>query len=743
MRRSLTALLLALSLSGHATAADLYESTLRGTAWVVTPSKGKGTAWLLDRDRRLLVTNFHVVADHETVDVVFPAYRDRRLVTERRHYAENLKALAVPGRVVRRDAARDLALVEVESVPEGAVALKLAVERLGPGEAVHSVGNRGDLDVLWTSTAGHVRQAYRTEEGYFWNGRHLAKGASVLLTQSPINEGDSGGPVVNARGEVVGVASAVRWQGRLASLCIDAAEVRAFAGDGEAKDAPGAGTEVYRKTLRSVAMVRTASSNSRGTAWVLDAHRKLLVTTARVAADRDFVDVFFPEVRDGKVVVEPGYYRDNARALRHRGRVLARDAGRNLALIEVDALPEGIAELTLAAESARPGQSMHAVGNPNSVEALWVYAAGSVRQIGRTRLGDAKDGPEVVALVAQLPLSDGDGGGPIVDDGGRLVGVASGKDAPQQLVSYALDVGEVRAFVAATKATWSPATADEFARRAALFARLRVWDRATADCTVALRLNPKDAAALAGRGRARLMRGDAAGAVIDCDAALALDPRLVTAYCHRAAAFAHKGEHDRALADAAEALRLDPKSAAAFTARGSAYRLKGDLDRAVADTTEAIWLDANLAAAYYHRGLAHLARREPEKAASDLARAAYLDPNWADACRAWGDALRQRGEEAKAVAAYGKALEADPDDALALYRRGLAYQATREPQKALADHDEAVRLRPSLAADVLAAIESMGAAAKVRPAIDAAKRESDEARRGAAVRAILAELRGR
>ncbi len=36
--------------------AKVYRRTLRGVAWVHSPDAGKGTGWLLDRSRRLLVT---------------------------------------------------------------------------------------------------------------------------------------------------------------------------------------------------------------------------------------------------------------------------------------------------------------------------------------------------------------------------------------------------------------------------------------------------------------------------------------------------------------------------------------------------------------------------------------------------------------------------------------------------------------------------------------------------------------
>jgi S1-C subfamily serine protease/lipoprotein NlpI len=680
--RWLLAVPLLLLLAAPAPAADLtpaevYRHTLRATAWVVTPAKGKGTGWVIDRHRKLLVTNLHVVADADAVDVIFPAYRDDRLITERRYYTENLRELqrggrAVSGCVRRTDAARDLALVELDAVPEDVSELALATVPPLPGEELHSVGNRRDLDQLWSCTAGAVRQTFRTEEGYYWHGRQLAKGAGVVLADSPILEGDSGGPVVNGRGEVVGVASAVRWQTRLASLCIDADEVRALVGARspaapEKPAEPKGAAEVYRQALRSVALVKTLASG-RGTAWVLDARRHLLVTSAAAVGTQDFVDIIFPFSKDGRPVAEAAFYRDNRGALRksghaRRGRVLVRDAGRNLALVEVEALPDGTAELPLAEEAPGPGERLHVLGNPNGVEAVWVYAAGSVRQLGTAKLDDSEGAKEVRVVLAQLPLSDGDSGGPVLDEHGRLVGVAAGKDAPQQLVSYLLDVSEVKGFIDATRPIRAPRGAEELSRRAALYARLRLGGPAVADYDAALAIAPKNAVALAGRAGALLLTGDADRAIADCDAALKIDPKCAAAHVRRAAALSRKGDQDGAIADCDAALKLDAKSAAAFGTRGSAYRLKGDLVRALADLDEAIWLDPNSAPAHYDRGLVYAAKGDHAKAAADLGSATSLDPNDAAAWRALADALRKKGDEAGASRAAARAQQAEEDTA--------------------------------------------------------------------------------
>jgi S1-C subfamily serine protease len=63
---------------------ELYERTLRGTAWVIS-AQGRevamGSAVLVDAKRRLLLTNYHVVEERTEALVFFPAYDGDGLVT--------------------------------------------------------------------------------------------------------------------------------------------------------------------------------------------------------------------------------------------------------------------------------------------------------------------------------------------------------------------------------------------------------------------------------------------------------------------------------------------------------------------------------------------------------------------------------------------------------------------------------------------------------------------------------------
>jgi len=224
---------------------EIYNRTLKSTAWVLAKTGGEtssGTGVLVDTEKKLLITNFHVVGEARAAVLFFPEMKNEKPIVDRQHYLKNVKKLGIRGRVLGVDRQRDLALVELDRLPEGAEALPLAPESIGPGEDVQSIGNAGSSDALWVYTSGTVRSVYQ-KQFRTGAGEH---DFMVVETQSPINSGDSGGPVVNNKGELVAISQAISPKARLVSYSVDVSEVKTFL-DSDWKPAPLPIVDVLKK----------------------------------------------------------------------------------------------------------------------------------------------------------------------------------------------------------------------------------------------------------------------------------------------------------------------------------------------------------------------------------------------------------------------------------------------------------------------------------------------------------------
>jgi hypothetical protein len=210
----------------------VYQQVLPSTVWIHSDrGQGRlatGSGTLIDRGRRLVLTNYHVVGDVPKVKVFFPAFDpNKKVIPEREYYLDRANRIAIPGQVIEIDKQGDLALVRLDWVPDGTRELPLAAKSPEPGQSVHSIGNPGKSGALWVYTPGKVRQVYNKK----WKARLDSKTilefqSKVIETDSPTNPGDSGGPLVNDKGELVGVTQGGVIDADLLSLFVDLSEVQ-------------------------------------------------------------------------------------------------------------------------------------------------------------------------------------------------------------------------------------------------------------------------------------------------------------------------------------------------------------------------------------------------------------------------------------------------------------------------------------------------------------------------------------
>ncbi len=153
-----------------------------------------GTGSIISQDG-LVITNHHVIAEAEALYVaLYPPGGRRALTPEDLHQA----------RLLRFDEGRDLALIRFIEPPAGLRPMPFgSFDQLKVGEEVHAIGH--PLGNSWTYTKGVVSQI---REQYQWQDTTgYKRGASVIQTQTPISPGNSGGPLIDANGRMIGVNS--------------------------------------------------------------------------------------------------------------------------------------------------------------------------------------------------------------------------------------------------------------------------------------------------------------------------------------------------------------------------------------------------------------------------------------------------------------------------------------------------------------------------------------------------------
>jgi tetratricopeptide (TPR) repeat protein len=244
-----------------------------------------------------------------------------------------------------------------------------------------------------------------------------------------------------------------------------------------------------------------------------------------------------------------------------------------------------------------------------------------------------------------------------------------------------------------------PDHAHAYSYRGLAYAKLGQPDKAVADISKAIDLNPKLAWAWNNRGVVYCddLR-QAKEAVADFSQAIELDPKLASTWYNRGNAFSHLGQYDKAIIDYSRAIDLDPKLAPAWNNRGVVYCDHLDQHKkAVTDFTQAIELDPKLARAWCGRGVAYGKLGQPDKAVADCSRAIELDPKLASAWYNRGAAYSDLGKSDKAIADCSRAIELDPKLASAWYNRGIIYcENLGQPDKAVADYTQAINLDPKL-----------------------------------------------
>jgi len=153
--------------------------------WGPIPQQGQGSGFVIDKDGHIL-TNYHVVEGARQVKVTL----------------HNKKTY--PADIIGSDRLHDLAVIQIK-VPNVVPATLGDSKGLVVGQKVYAIGNPFGLSGTMTRGIISSLRPIRNPEGAFID--------EAIRTDAAINPGNSGGPLLNSRGEVIGINSMIATGG--------------------------------------------------------------------------------------------------------------------------------------------------------------------------------------------------------------------------------------------------------------------------------------------------------------------------------------------------------------------------------------------------------------------------------------------------------------------------------------------------------------------------------------------------
>lgn len=223
MKRIIAALVILVTPASGQDDSKSYDKAVESVAWICTLSKdweeAQGSGVVIGDG--LILTAYHVVRGEVLVWAHTAVRKPDGSIINAPSIYRSKDATSMRCVVIASDPKRDLALLKVKHGEKKGRPMTLG-KSPSPGEAVFTIGN-GD-NVLFRYCGGNVRQVYDGEASF---PEQEVRARMVDFTAA-INFGDSGGPVINSRGELVGINSYIDAGMNQVHMAVDVSVIKSF-----------------------------------------------------------------------------------------------------------------------------------------------------------------------------------------------------------------------------------------------------------------------------------------------------------------------------------------------------------------------------------------------------------------------------------------------------------------------------------------------------------------------------------
>ena len=210
-------------------AVNIYKNNASAVVYIGNEKEnGMGTGSIINKNGEI-ITNWHVVGNAKKLSIWLlpdnPEKMDEKLLWREPNFV---------GTVINRNKGKDLALVKVEGLPKNIKTIRFGKTSDVPiGSTVYAIGHPSGE--AWTFSSGMVTQI---RPNYTWSYDNSSHKANVIQHEVPTNPGNSGGPLLDEKGMMVGVNSFVRIDTQLINFSVAIEEVKAFLKEEIKEDKP-------------------------------------------------------------------------------------------------------------------------------------------------------------------------------------------------------------------------------------------------------------------------------------------------------------------------------------------------------------------------------------------------------------------------------------------------------------------------------------------------------------------------
>jgi len=345
---------------------------------------------------------------------------------------------------------------------------------------------------------------------------------------------------------------------------------------------------------------------------------------------------------------------------------------------------------------ANIGEKVYVIGSPEGLEnTISDGILSGIREIT----------PQMKVLQITAPISAGSSGGPVFNQHGEVIGIATFLIKDAQNLNFAMPINLIKDKITFNKIIASKeAEIEDFEKTADYrlilgynFESAGLDGEAIEAFKEAIRIKPDFAEAHNSLGFSYGKLGMDKEAIEAYKQAIRIKPDYANAHFNLGVSYSKLGMNKEAIEAYKQAIRIKPDYAEVHFSLGLTYGMLGMNKEAIEAFKQAIWIKPDYAEMHFYLGANYAALGMKKEAIEGFKQAIRIKPDYAEAHYWLGVGYGELGMDKEAIEAYKQAIRNKPDYAEAHDNLGHTYGRLGMNKEAIEGFKQAIRIKPDYA----------------------------------------------